>query len=194
MTNKKKQPDRVKEELFTYEMYAAMPEDGNRYEIVDGKLELMPGPNFSHQSIGGELFHLMKLTCRSDYIVIVAPFDVILSERDVRQPDVMAVHRSRAAIVTMRGIEGPPDLVVEVMSPGSRKRDRIGKMATYAKYDVPEYWIIDPDSVTLDRYVLRGGRYELDTVFEEDDLVASEKMPCITFRVRDLFSDVPNFQ
>lgn len=194
MTEKKKRPDRVEEELITYEIYAALPEDGNRYEIVDGALELLPGPNMPHQSVGGELFHLMKMTCRSDYLIFIAPFDVILSDIDVRQPDVMAVHRSRAEIVTMRGVEGPPDLVAEVLSPGSRKRDKVGKMATYAKYGVPEYWIIDPDAVTLERYVLQGERYELASLFEEPDRIASDKLPCVTFHVRDLFSDIPNVQ
>ena len=192
MTEEKKNPpERVKEDVVTYETYAAMPDDGNRYEVVNGTLELMPGPNAAHQSVGGELFHLMKLMCRSDYLVFVAPFDVILSPVDVRQPDIMLVHRSRAGIVTMRGIEGAPDLVVEVMSPGSRKRDKIGKAETYAKYGVPEYWIIDPESVTLERYVLHGERFVLADFFEENDQVVSDKVPCALFRVRDLFSDMP---
>jgi len=191
----KKSADRVKEELFTYDRYAAMPDDGNRYEIVDGALELLsPGPSPMHQSIGGELAYRLKQTCSADYLIFSAPLDVILSATDVRQPDLVMVHRSRASIVTRRGIEGPPDLVAEVLSPGSRKRDKVGKMTTYAKYAVPEYWIVDPDAFTLEQYVLVEERYELRNVFEGDDEVVSDKLPCVAFRVGDLFEDLATFQ
>ncbi|HZG75478.1 MAG TPA: Uma2 family endonuclease [Paenibacillus sp.] len=196
MTKEEKKPaDRVKEEPFTYDRYAAMPDDGNRYEIVDGALELLsPGPSPMHQSIVGELAYRLKQTCSAEYLIFCAPLDVILSATDVRQPDLVIVHRSRASVVTRRGIEGPPDLVAEVLSPGSRKRDKIGKMATYAKYGVPAYWIVDPDAFTLEQYVLGDGPYELRNVFEDDDEVVSDKLPCVSFRVSDLFRDLASFQ
>ena len=193
--DKKKLPEQVKEGAFTYEMYAALPEDGNRYEIVDGSLELLsPGPTPSHQSIGTELHACLRQTCKLDYFIFLAPLDVILSATDVRQPDLVMVHRSRASIVTSRGIEGPPDLAAEVLSPGSRKRDKVGKMATYAKYAVPEYWIIDPAAMTLEQYGLRGNRYELENVFEGEDAVSSERLPCVGFHVAELFAELQYFR
>ncbi|WP_127583640.1 Uma2 family endonuclease [Paenibacillus koleovorans] len=190
----KKKPDLVREQPVSYETYAAMPDDGNRYEVVDGKLELMsPGPVFAHQSVSGELEFLLKNSCRSDYVICDAPLDLILSDTDIRQPDLMMIHRSRLSILTRRGVEGAPDLVVEILSPGSRKRDKVGKARTYAKYGVPEYWIVDPDAVTLERYLLQEGKamFELEDLFEENDTVASDKLPCVSFCVKELFADIP---
>lgn len=192
MTGKNKEnQDRMKEQPATYDTYAAMPDDGNRYEIVDGTLELMsPGPSPTHQTISTELVFLLKQTCKSEYMIYHAPLDVILSQIDVRQPDIAMVQRNRLSIVTGRGIEGPPDLVVEVLSPGSRKRDKIGKMHTYARYAVPEYWIVDPAARLLEQYDLQGDNFALRNLFEEDDCVTSDKLPCVQFRVSDLFVDV----
>jgi Uma2 family endonuclease len=194
MDHEKKKNDRVKEQPVTYDMYAAMPDDGQRYEIIDGSLELMsPAPSTTHQSVGGELYFILKQTCNSDYVIYNAPLDVILSATDVLQPDLVMVHRSRLEIVTKRGIEGPPDLVAEIVSPGSRRRDKVVKMGRYAKYGVPEYWIIDIEARTLEQYRLEDkGLYALRNLFEGDDPVASDKLPCVAFAVSDLFRDLPN--
>ncbi|MFC0211684.1 Uma2 family endonuclease [Paenibacillus chartarius] len=186
--NKKKL---VREHPFTYEAYAAMPEDGNRYEIVDGILELMsPGPALPHQSVSAELEYLLNSSCRSEYMIFHAPLDLILSPTDMRQPDVMIVHRSRQHILTNRGIEGPPDVIAEILSPGSKRRDRLSKAATYAKYGVEEYWIVDPDGESLEQYMLRGSVYELIEVYEGDAPLRSDKLPCATFTMNELFANV----
>jgi len=131
MSSKKNENDRVKEQPVTYEIYADMPDDGQRYEVLDGQLELMsPGTSMVHQIIGSAL-HLLVQSCISDYIILFAPLDVILSKTNVVQPDLVMLHRSRSDIATNRGIEGAPDLVVEVLSPGSRKRDRVRKSKIY---------------------------------------------------------------
>lgn len=182
----------VKEQQMTYDLYAAMPEDGMRYEIIDGTLEMMsPRPSTTHQVVSGELEFIMKMSYQSDYVIYHAPLDVILSQTTVLQPDILMIHRSRLHIVTTRGIEGPPDLVVEIVSPGSRKRDKVSKMNLYAKYDVPEYWIIDTDARTLEQYNLIGDHYEMRNLFEGDEIVASDKLPCVSFVLRDIFADVP---
>lgn len=192
MDNRKDKGDRVKENQVTYDAYARMPDDGRRYEIIDGVLEAMsPGPNTIHQTVSGELQFLFKQSCRSDYLIFAAPYDVILSQTDVLQPDLLMIHRNRASIVTFRGVEGPPDLVVEIMSPGSRSRDRIVKMRTYAKYGVPEYWVIDSAARTLERYLLiEDGRYELSDLFEEDAVVASDKLPCVSFVLSEIYKEI----
>ncbi|MDF2670663.1 MAG: Uma2 family endonuclease, partial [Paenibacillus sp.] len=178
MEKGKKDKDRIKEQQVTYDVYAAMPDDGQRYEIFDGALEMMsPGPSRNHQTVGGELEFILKQSCRSDYLIYDAPFDVILSERNVLQPDIMMIQRSRQHIVTMRGIEGPPDLVVEIISPGSRKRDRIKKMSIYAKHSILEYWVVDSDARTLEQYRLAGEKYELHNLYEENERVTSDKLP-----------------
>lgn len=189
---KKTYEELVKESPVTYEMYANMEDDGNRYEVIDGVLELMsPSPTASHQSILLELIDTLRQSCKTDYLIYFAPLDVILSDTNVVQPDAIMIHRSRKHIVTSRGIEGPPDLAVEVLSPSSRKRDRLKKRAVYEKHDVPEYWIIDPEAQTLEQFHLdERGKYELIQLYENDEQVVSSKLPCVSFAVSLLFGDV----
>jgi len=192
MSRNGKEADRVKEQAVTYETYAELPDDGRRYEVIDGSLELMsPGPSPTHQSVSGELQFLLRTSCNSDYKIFGAPLDVILSDTDVLQPDILMVHRSRLQIVTNRGVEGPPDLIAEIVSPSSRKRDKVVKMRTYARYGVPEYWIVDPETRTLEQYRREdGGFYELCDLFEGDDAVVPDRFPCVSFAIRDIFRDM----
>lgn len=181
-------PHLIKETGWTVEDYYELPEDGNQYEIIDGRLELKPSPTTTHQSISQFLEYTMIDSCRNDYIIFHAPLDVILSDIETRQPDILAIHRSRESIVEERGIVGPPDLVVEIISPNSAKRDRTMKKQSYARFGVPEYWIVDPSNLTIEQYVQTefGQPYELLNVFGSEDTMGSEKMPCISFVVKDM--------
>jgi Uma2 family endonuclease len=191
LDKEKKAADMIKEQLVTYEMYAAVPDDGHRYEIFDGKLEMMsPGATASHQTISGTLFFMLMQSCKSDYLIFHPPFDVILSKTNVLQPDMMMIHRSRLHLVTERGIEGAPDMVVEIISPGSRKRDKGVKMGTYAKFGVQEYWVIDSDTRTLEQFQLVRESYELIRLFGGDELVNSDKLPCVSFEVGEIFTEI----
>jgi len=193
LNDKKKQlPEIVRESYVTYDDYANMPDDGNRYEIADGRLELMsPGPSGHHQVISKAMYDAIKETSSRDYVILTAPLDVILSEIEVRQPDLVIVHRSRKSIIARRGIEGAPDVVVEILSPSTRRRDKLDKMKAYAKYQVPEYWIVDPDSYTLELYLLReSGDYGLKDVFGADELIISPALTCLNFTMDDITSVV----
>jgi Uma2 family endonuclease len=190
---KKTYEDLIKESPVTYEMYAGMVDDGNRYEISDGVLELMsPAPTPTHQSVSQELlFSLNASSCRNEYIIYSAPIDVILSATEVRQPDLIMIHRSRMDIIGERGINGAPDLVVEISSKHSRRRDKVQKRIAYAKYGVPEYWIIDLSNFTLEKYVLDGERYELAEVYAEDEIVRSEVVACAAFSMNEIAQSLP---
>lgn len=112
----------VRERPYTYDEYAAMPEEEGRFELLDGQLHLMsPAPTTRHQLVLRSLDKALE-TCEEEYIIFLAPVDVILSEQCVLQPDIVVVHQSRSDICRMRGIEGPPDLVVEILSPFSARR------------------------------------------------------------------------
>lgn len=191
MMDKKKRPeDRVGEQQVTYDIYAALPDDGLRYEVLDGSLELMsPGPNTPHQILSFNLQSTLAGSCKPEYLILYAPLDVILSPTNVVQPDLIFIHPERANIVTKRGIEGPPDLVVEILSPGSRHRDRVRKLRIYERHGVPEYWILDPVAQTLEQHLLSGERYELNCVYEGEDTVTSDRLPCVSFTVAGLFDD-----
>lgn len=180
----------IKEQQMTYELYAAMPDDGRRYEIIEGTMELMsPGPSTTHQAVSGELEFILRQSCISDYVIYHAPLDVILSSTTVLQPDILMIHRSRLHIVTIRGIEGPPDLVVEIVSPGSRKRDKLDKMNMYAKYGILEYWVVDAEVRTLEQYHLLGDHYEMYNLYESDEIVTSDKLACVSFVLSDIFKE-----
>src|SRR5699024_9547121 len=91
---------------------------------------------------------------------------MILSATKVRQPDIVLVNRKRIDILTNRGIEGAPDLVIEILSPSSLKRDKIDKLKTYAQDKIPEYWIVEPNSYVLEQYSLSKDRYDIINVFQ----------------------------
>ncbi|XID90665.1 Uma2 family endonuclease [Paenibacillaceae bacterium WGS1546] len=189
---KKKRDDEpiIREQPVTYDDYAAMPDDGDRYEIIDGVLELMsPGPMTIHQAVSRELFLFLQ-SCRSDYEIYYAPIDVILSRTNVLQPDILMIHRSRLEIVKPHGIEGAPDLVVEILSPSTRKRDKVIKANAYAKHQVSEYWLVDPGARTLEQYELIEAHYELAELYAEEDRVSSDKLPCVSFVLGEIFNEV----
>ncbi|WP_199624208.1 Uma2 family endonuclease [Paenibacillus alkalitolerans] len=190
---KKNVPGIAAESPVTYDVYASLPDDGNRYEVADGVLELMsPAPGTLHQVISYELQSKLNSDCRQEYIIINAPIDVILSDTEVRQPDLVMVHRSRMSLISKRGIEGVPDLVVEIMSSHSRKRDKVHKTKAYAKYGVPEYWIVDLSNYTLEQYVLKQGIYELIDVYEGEETVRSDKLACVSFSMGEIVRQLPD--
>ncbi|MFC5404286.1 Uma2 family endonuclease [Cohnella soli] len=193
MSMKKKTYEEViKESPVTYELYANMVDDGNRYEISDGVLELMsPSPTPTHQSVSQELLFTLNASCRNEFIIYSAPIDVILSDTEVRQPDLVMIHRSRMSIISNRGINGAPDLVVEVTSEHSRRRDKVMKRIVYAKYGVQEYWIVDLSNFTLEQYVLDGNRYELTEMYAEDDTISSKTATCASFTMNEIVQSLP---
>ncbi len=189
---KKTYEELIKETPVTYDMYADMEDDGRRYEISDGVLELMsPAPTTTHQSFVYELQYKLNESCRNEYIIYSSPIDVILSDTEVRQPDLIMIHRSRMDIIEKRGINGAPDLVVEISSEHSRRRDKVQKRIVYAKYGVPEYWIVDLSNLTLEQYVLDGDRYELIDVYAEDDKISSKAALCASFSMNEIVRSLP---
>ena len=140
------------------------PDDGNRYEVIDGELYVSPAPNLSHQGASGVLhFYLMRHIREHDLgRVYSAPVGVVLDEETGLQPDLVYIARERSGILSERGIEDAPDLVVEILSPSTRSRDLGIKMRRYAASGVPWYWVVDPRTRTLDEYrLLADGGYEL---------------------------------
>ncbi len=191
---KKTYEELIKESPVTYDMYANMEDDGRRYEISNGMLELMsPAPTPTHQSVVNELQYKFNVSCRNDYIIYSSPIDVILSATEVRQPDLIMIHRSRVEIIGSKGINGAPDLVIEITSKHSRRRDKVQKRIVYAKYGVPEYWIVDLTNFTLEQYVLDGGRYELADLYAEDEIICSKVVPCASFSMNELVQELPVF-
>jgi Uma2 family endonuclease len=149
--------------VLTYSDYAALPDDGRRYELHWGELSVTPAPGTRHQGAIVNLITLLNEHVRSRGLgkVFVAPTDCILSNVTVVQPDVLYIAADRLAIISDRGIEGAPTLVVEVLSPSTARLDRDRKMKLYMEHGVPYYWIVDPETRSVEAYTLGGTAYAL---------------------------------
>jgi Uma2 family endonuclease len=154
---------------LTYRDYVALPDDGNRYEIHDGELSVTPAPTSLHQIVLGRLFSLLNahVTARRLGLVMVAPLDVLLSDRPsettILQPDIVYLDNARLEALHMRGVEGAPTLAVEVLSPSTAVIDRTKKRELYARYGVAYLWFVNSETRELEAHVLRSGGYRLDT-------------------------------
>jgi Uma2 family endonuclease len=132
---------------LTYEDYLLFPEDGRRHELIDGEHLVSPAPPLRHQRSVARLSVLLGTFIEENPLgeALLGPFDVILTEHEVVQPDLLFVSNERAAIWTEQGTRGAPDLVIEVFSPETRKVDETLKLSLYEREDVREYWMFDPE-------------------------------------------------
>ena len=141
---------------WTYAEFARLPSDSKRREIIAGELYVTPAPRPLHQRVIARLTVLFENFVREHGIgwVYPGPIDVLFAEGDYLEPDVVFVRRERRGIVSDRGIEAAPDLVIEVISASTAARDRNLKRRRYAHFGVPEYWIVDPDARAIEVYHL----------------------------------------
>lgn len=154
---------------LTYEDYLCFPDDGKRHEIIDGGHFMTPAPQTRHQIVSRNLGRLLANYAEEhDWgEVLYAPVDVVLSETTVVQPDILFIRRGRERIIKRHCVEGPPDLVVEILSPGMERLDRLVKMKHYALLGVPEYWIVDFEARLLEQYLTREEVFQRTGVFAE---------------------------
>lgn len=186
--------DLLKETNLTYRDYASL-DDGNRYELAGGQLELMsPAPTVTHQMISFEMQRKMASSCEEDYIILYSPIDLILADNEVRQPDLVLVDRKRMHIIKNRGIEGPPDLVVEILSPSTLKRDKIDKRNIYASFSIPEYWVVEPKTGILEQYLLHSEQYNLNDIFQDDEEILSPNISCVSFTMNCIMENIPELE
>ena len=148
---------------LTYADYAALPDDGKRYEILDGELFVTPAPAPQHQMILANLVSVLGDHVRQRGLgrVLFAPLDVIFADSSIAQPDAIYLDNTRMSLISRRGIEGGPNLLVEVLSPSTARTDRNVKFALYARYGVDFYWIVDPEARVLEAYRREGSAYVL---------------------------------
>ena len=173
---------------LTYEDYAKTPDD-ERWELIDGELFRMPSPNIAHQRTSGRLFLRMApfVEERDLGIVFAAPTDVVLSDHDTVEPDLLFISKERTGIIAALNVQGAPDLVGEIHSPSTAQRDLTAKRELYARHGVKEYWPIDPVVRTVTVLLLRDGEFVEVGVYKEGDTVTSPTLDGFSFRVEEIF-------
>jgi Uma2 family endonuclease len=141
---------------WTYSEFARLPNDGNRYEVIDGELHETPAPRPIHQEVLISMSVLLRNFVVEKHLgwLLPAPVDVLLAEGEYVEPDIVFVRRERKSLITDRGIEGPPDLVVEITSKSTANLDRGPKLRQYTRFGVPLYWIADPEARHVEVYRL----------------------------------------
>lgn len=150
----------------------AMPDDGHRYELIDGTLIVTPAPVWPHQRVSSRLLGVLLPACPGDLEVLHAPFDVALTENTVLQPDVLVARRADYA---RRGLEGkPPLLAIEILSPSTRHVDLGLKRSRLEAAGCPSYWVVDPDDPSIIGWDLRDGVYAEIGKASGEDMFAAE--------------------
>lgn len=177
---------------LTYEDYRLFPDDGQRHELIGGEHYVSPAPKKTHQRAVSNLHLDLGGFVREHRLGFVypAPFDVVLSEEDVVQPDLLFVSRERASIERENGIFGAPDLVAEVLSDSTRDTDEGAKLKLYEFFGVREYWLVDTLSESVKVYRLSSnGSFELaaELYAEEGDCLETPLLPGLSIPLRQVF-------
>jgi Uma2 family endonuclease len=176
---------------WTYNLYAALPEDGKRYEIVDGVLlDMSPAPGIPHQKAVLRLATYMLALIEDVGLgqVFVAPVDVELTPKRVFEPDIVVVLNAGRNKVQESHIVGAPDLVVEVVSPRTKRYDRTIKREAYARAGIREYWQMDPLACTIEVLYLEDGVYHSSGLLKGQDRLISRVVPTLeAVRVKECF-------
>jgi len=179
---------------FTYDDYLQFPDDGQRHELIDGEHYVTASPNTRHQSIVLNLSVLVGSYLRVHRLgrAFTAPFDVVFSPFDVVEPDLLFVSTARLAdVLTAANVQGAPDLVVEIGSSSTRKRDETIKRRLYERFGVSEYWVIDPELDEIKVYRLVDGRYTraAELALERDEVLESPLFPGLMLPLREIFEE-----
>lgn len=177
---------------LTYEDFLHFPEDGKRHELIDGEHFVTPAPALRHQEILINLLSALRPHVLEHQLgrVYVAPVDVVLSETDVVEPDLLFVATAHLDRLTEANVQGPPDLVVEVVSETGRRRDEVTKRHLYERYGVAEYWVVDPVIETVKVYRAGAdGRYQRrpELSLEQADTLESPLFPGLALALSEIF-------
>lgn len=177
---------------LTYEDFVLFPDDRKRHELIDGEHVVTPSPNTKHQAISVNLTGMIWTYLQDRPIgrVFAAPFDVVFSNFDVVEPDVLYLSNERlAGVLTPEHVKGAPDLVVEIGSKGTRKRDETIKRRLYERFGVAEYWVIDPELDLVKVYRRAGERYErvAELALENGDVLTTPLLPGLEVPLAKIF-------
>ena len=179
------------EDKWTYERYLRETAEGEYFTIIAGEKIVSPSPNDLHQAVHGTLSFFLQTWARQTRSgkVRLAPYDVVLAEDAVTQPDMIFILKEHLHQITEKNFRGAPDLVIEILSPSSIRLDRVKKRTLYARHGVPEYWIVSPAERTVEILHLQGQQYETAGLLEEEDTLQSPLLPGFSCAVKDIFAE-----
>ena len=164
------------------------PDDGRRYELYDGEVYVVPSPLPLHQIAAARLYDFLSEYCRAHGgIVLFAPLDIVLTDYDVVQPDLLMFGAKRAHVIQPRQVtRQPPDLAVEILSPSTAANDRGRKMRLLAQHGVKEYWLVDPEALRVEIYALEQDAFGLAAAAAGSERATSKFVPNLTVAPIDL--------
>ena len=175
--------------VLTYEHLIEMPNDRQRYEIVDGELYVTAAPSTSHQAAVTNLTAILVVHVRAHRLgrVFTAPCDVILEDTTAVEPDIIFVAEARKDIILPLHIRGAPDLVVEVLSRWTARTDREVKRQAYARHGIPYYWLLDPDRQVFTANALVDGEYREVAVARENEQISADPFPDLVIELSEIW-------
>jgi Uma2 family endonuclease len=177
---------------LTYEDYVLIPEDGQRHEILDGEHYVTASPFLRHQALVCRFTVALSPFIKANRLgeVFPAPTDVVLSRYDVVQPDLVFVSTARRHILTEPNIQGAPDLVIEILSPSTRRRDEGIKLGIYERFGVGECWLADPVKRAVSVFRAVEGRFLVIAALsaEAGDVLETPLLPGLEIRLAEIFA------
>lgn len=174
---------------LTYQDYVLLPDDGKRYEILDGDLYVTPSPTARHQEVSFNLALALGQYVRAQGIgkIFTAPLDVVLADDSIAQPDILFIAKERLGIV-QDVVHGAPDLLIEILSPGTRERDRTLKRHLYARHGVRELWLVDPEDRTVAIFRLDPSSETPPRIFAERNTLTSDVLPSLCLPLEPIWA------
>ncbi len=179
-----------KDNNYTYEDYLKTPDD-KKFELIEGELIMVPAPNTAHQKILVELGFALKQFIDNHNLgkVFIAPYDVVLSNNVVVQPDILFISNDREKLVDEQNLKGAPDLAIEIISSTSTYRDVVKKKKLYAQFGVKEYWIVYPEEEIIEVNALKNSSFEPYKTFEEKDTLTSPLLKKLEIGLNKIFKN-----
>lgn len=181
---------KAQNKIYTYEDYLTFPEDSWGVQIIEGELVVSPSPKTIHQAVLMNLSLAISAFVRNKKCgeVFFAPFDVILDNHNIVQPDILYISNENKDVLTEDNVKGAPDLIVEVLSQSTRQFDLLGKKDVYQKFGIKEYWIIDPENKSVAVYFLEKGQYAIYNQEEKEGIISSKILNGFKVSLKEIFN------